>query len=73
MNTFRRSYAIFRESLTILAKDKEILVFPLLSGIIMPDITRRSSRCAEVRDFSTIIFNPQSKRLARRCFIWSAM
>ena len=34
MNTFRRSYAIFRESLTILAKDKEILIFPLLSGII---------------------------------------
>jgi hypothetical protein len=30
----RRSYHIFRESLSVLAKDKEILVFPLLSGII---------------------------------------
>src|SRR5258708_37900904 len=34
MGTIRRSYAIFRESLQVLAKDKEILVFPLLSGII---------------------------------------
>ena len=34
MNTIRRSYALFRESLSILAKDKEILLFPLLSGII---------------------------------------
>jgi hypothetical protein len=34
MNTIRRSYAIFRESLTILGQDKEILIFPLLSGII---------------------------------------
>lgn len=34
MTTIRRSYAIFRESLTILGKDKEILIFPLLSGII---------------------------------------
>jgi hypothetical protein len=34
MRTIRRSYAIFRESLQVLAKDKEILVFPLLSGII---------------------------------------
>ncbi|PYQ51403.1 MAG: hypothetical protein DMF59_07930 [Acidobacteria bacterium] len=31
---FRRSYAIFRESLQVLAKDKEILIFPLLSGIV---------------------------------------
>lgn len=30
----RRSYQIFRQSLTILAKDKELLVFPLLSGIV---------------------------------------
>ena len=34
MGTLRRSYAIFRESLQVLSKDKEILVFPLLSGII---------------------------------------
>src|ERR1700730_2676538 len=34
MGTIRRSYAIFRESLQVLAKDKEILLFPLLSGII---------------------------------------
>ena len=34
MGTVRRSYAIFVESLRILAKDKEILIFPLLSGII---------------------------------------
>ncbi|HKO01221.1 MAG TPA: DUF6159 family protein [Thermoanaerobaculia bacterium] len=31
---FRRSYAIFVESLRVLAKDKEILIFPLLSGVI---------------------------------------
>lgn len=29
-----RSYQIFRQSLTILSKDKELLVFPLLSGIV---------------------------------------
>lgn len=29
----RRSYEIFRQSLSILSKDKEILVFPFLSGI----------------------------------------
>ena len=34
MNTIRRSYAIFVESLRVLAKDKEILIFPFLSGII---------------------------------------
>ena len=34
MGTIRRSYAIFRESLQVLSKDKEILIFPLLSGII---------------------------------------
>src|SRR5262249_37157560 len=34
MQTIRRSYAIFVESLRVLAKDKEILIFPLLSGII---------------------------------------
>jgi hypothetical protein len=34
MTTIRRSYAIFVESLRVLSKDKEILVFPLLSGII---------------------------------------
>src|SRR6266852_4332296 len=34
MGTIRRSYGIFRESLQVLAKDKEILVFPLLSGIV---------------------------------------
>ena len=31
--TLRRSYLIFRQSLSILSKDKEILLFPLLSGI----------------------------------------
>ena len=36
MTTIRRSYAIFMESLRVLAKDKEILVFPLLSGIVTP-------------------------------------
>ena len=34
MGAIRRSYAIFVESLRVLAKDKEILIFPLLSGII---------------------------------------
>ncbi|HMC22737.1 MAG TPA: DUF6159 family protein [Thermoanaerobaculia bacterium] len=34
MTTIRRSYAIFMESLRVLAKDKEILIFPLLSGIV---------------------------------------
>ena len=34
MQTIRRSYAIFVESLRVLGKDKEILIFPLLSGII---------------------------------------
>ena len=34
MQTIRRSYAIFVESLRVLSKDKEILIFPLLSGII---------------------------------------
>jgi hypothetical protein len=34
-DVFRRSYGIFRESLAILARDREILVFPLLSGIAM--------------------------------------
>ncbi|HVT05605.1 MAG TPA: DUF6159 family protein [Thermoanaerobaculia bacterium] len=32
--TFRRSYQIFRESLSVLRQDKEILIFPLLSGIL---------------------------------------
>jgi hypothetical protein len=34
-DVFRRSYGIFRESLAVLANDKEILIFPLLSGIAM--------------------------------------
>lgn len=34
MTTIRRSYAIFKESLTVLWQDKELLIFPLLSGII---------------------------------------
>ena len=34
MSTIRRSYAIFRESLGVLRQDKEILIFPLLSGIV---------------------------------------
>lgn len=34
MKTIRRSYAIFRESLKVLSQDKELLIFPLLSGII---------------------------------------
>lgn len=33
VDTIRRSYNIFKQSLTILSKDKEILVFPFLSGI----------------------------------------
>jgi Family of unknown function (DUF6159) len=33
IETFRRSYHIFRESLTVLSKDKELLLFPFLSGI----------------------------------------
>jgi hypothetical protein len=33
MNTIRRSYALFRESRNVLAKDKELLVFPILSGL----------------------------------------
>jgi hypothetical protein len=31
--TIQRSYTIFRQSLTVLRQDKEILIFPLLSGI----------------------------------------
>jgi hypothetical protein len=31
--TLRRSYLIFRQSLAILSQDKELLLFPLLSGI----------------------------------------
>jgi hypothetical protein len=34
MNSIKRSYAIFKESLTVLGKDKELLIFPFLSGII---------------------------------------
>lgn len=33
MSTIRRSYFIFRQSLSILSKDKELLLFPILSGI----------------------------------------
>lgn len=33
IETFRRSYHIFREALTVLARDKELLLFPFLSGI----------------------------------------
>ncbi|MGZ8810640.1 MAG: DUF6159 family protein, partial [Thermoanaerobaculia bacterium] len=33
VDTIRRSYSIFVQSLTILARDKEILIFPFLSGI----------------------------------------
>lgn len=32
-STIQRSYTIFRQSLSVLRQDKEILVFPLLSGI----------------------------------------
>ena len=34
METIRRSYSIFRQSLSVLSKDKEILIFPFLSGVI---------------------------------------
>ncbi|MFA6956744.1 MAG: DUF6159 family protein [Thermoanaerobaculia bacterium] len=34
-DVFRRSYGIFRQSLAILSADKEILIFPVLSGIAM--------------------------------------
>lgn len=34
VQTFRRSYHIFRESLAVLSKDKELLIFPVLSGIL---------------------------------------
>ena len=34
VETIRRSYHIFRQSLTILSHDKELLIFPLLSGIV---------------------------------------
>lgn len=34
-DVFRRSYGIFRQSLAVLAQDKEILLFPLLSGVAM--------------------------------------
>jgi hypothetical protein len=33
INALRRSYHIFRESLLVLMKDTELLIFPLLSGI----------------------------------------
>lgn len=32
-STIQRSYSIFKQSLSVLRKDKEILIFPLLSGI----------------------------------------
>jgi len=32
-STIQRSYSIFRQSLSVLRQDKEILIFPLLSGI----------------------------------------
>lgn len=32
-STIQRSYTIFRQSLSVLRQDKEILVFPLLSGV----------------------------------------
>ncbi len=32
-STIQRSYTIFKQSLSVLRKDKEILIFPLLSGI----------------------------------------
>jgi len=34
MDTIRRSYHLFRQSLAILSQDKELLIFPLLSGIV---------------------------------------
>lgn len=34
-DVFRRSYGIFRQSLAILQADREILIFPVLSGIAM--------------------------------------
>ena len=34
METIRRSYHLFRQSLAILSQDKELLIFPLLSGIV---------------------------------------
>ena len=45
VDTIRRSYHIFRQSLTILSKDKEILVFPFLSGILT------------ILAFSTMVFS----------------
>lgn len=33
MGTFQRSYQIFRESWGVLVKDKELLLFPILSGL----------------------------------------
>lgn len=33
INALRRSYHIFRESLSVLMKDTELLIFPLLSGV----------------------------------------
>lgn len=33
VSTIQRSYTIFRQSLSVLRQDKEILIFPLLSGI----------------------------------------
>lgn len=34
METIRRSYHLFRQSLAILSQDKELLIFPFLSGIV---------------------------------------
>jgi hypothetical protein len=34
MNTFDRSYQLFKESFAVLKKDKEIMLFPVISGII---------------------------------------
>jgi hypothetical protein len=34
MNSFTRSYQLFKESFAVLKKDKEIMLFPIVSGII---------------------------------------
>jgi hypothetical protein len=34
MNTFNRSYELFKESFAVLKKDKEIMLFPIVSGLI---------------------------------------
>jgi hypothetical protein len=34
MNTFTRSYKLVKESFSVLKKDKEIILYPIISGVV---------------------------------------